>query len=87
LADHRADRKAFVAQALAAVGIQKPEQDTSRLIWRKLRPGDPHVPPRAHLIMQAIAERIAWRAEYDRAMVAATGPPPTADVSAIPDAA
>jgi hypothetical protein len=87
LADHRADRKAFVAQALAAVGIQKPEQDTSRLIWRRLAPGDPHVPPRAHLLMQAIAERIAWRAEYDRAMLAATGPPLAADVSAIPEAA
>ncbi len=75
LADHRADRKAFVAQALAAVGIEKPAQDTSRLIWRKLTPGDPHVPPRAHLLMHAIAERLAWRAEYDRAMAAATGPP------------
>jgi hypothetical protein len=83
LADHRADRKAFVAQALAAVGIEKPAQDTSRLIWRKLAPGDPHVPPRAHLLMQAIAERLAWRAEYDRAMAAATGPPSdTATVSA-----
>ena len=88
LADHRADRKAFVAQALAAVGIEKPAQDTSRLIWRKLTPGDPHVPPRAHLLMQAIAERLAWRAEYDRAMAAATGPPSdTATVSATPQAA
>jgi hypothetical protein len=88
LADHRADRKAFVAQALAAIGIEKLAQGTSRLIWRKVAPGDPHVPPRAHLLMQAIAERIAWRAEYDRAMVAATGPPPgTANVSAIPEAA
>jgi hypothetical protein len=88
LADHRADRKAFVAQALAAVGIHKPVQDTSRLIWRKVAPGDPHVPPRAHLLMQAVAERIAWRAEYDRAMAAATGPPPsTVNVSAMPEAA
>jgi hypothetical protein len=88
LADHRADRMAFVTQALAAVGITKPVQDTSRLIWRKLAPGDPHVPPRTHLIMQAIAQRIAWRAEYDRALLAATGPPPTdLTVSAIPDAA
>jgi hypothetical protein len=88
LADHRADRMAFVTQALAAVGITKPVQDTSRLIWRKLAPGDPHVPPRTHLIMQAIAQRIAWRAEYDRALLAATGPPPTAvTVSAIPEAA
>jgi hypothetical protein len=88
LADHRADRMAFVTQALAAVGITKPVQDTSRLIWRKLAPGNPHVPPRTHLIMQAIAQRIAWRAEYDRALLAATGPPPTdLTVSAIPDAA
>jgi hypothetical protein len=38
LADHRADRMAFVAQALAAVGIDKPAPDTSRLTWRKSRP-------------------------------------------------
>jgi hypothetical protein len=75
LADHRADRMAFVTQALAAVGITKPVQDTSRLIWRKLAPGDPHVPPRTQLIMQAIAQRITWRAEYDQALLAATGPP------------
>jgi hypothetical protein len=76
LADHRADRKAFVAQALAAVGIQKPQPDTSRLIWRTVAPGDQNVPPRAHLILHAIAERITWRAEYDRAMLAANGDPP-----------
>jgi hypothetical protein len=88
LADHRADRMAFVAQALAAVGINKPAQDTSRLVWRKVAPGDQNVPPRAHLLMRAIAERIAWRAEYDRAMLAAHGPSPgTANVSAIPEAA
>jgi hypothetical protein len=88
LADHRADRMTFVYQALAAVGIDIPAQNGSRLIWRKLAPGDPHVPPRTHLILQAIAQRIAWRAEYDRALLAATGPPPTAaTVSVIPDAA
>lgn len=89
LADHRADRMAFVAQALASVGIEKPAHDTSRLIWRKVAPGDQNVPPRAHLLMHAIAQRIAWRAEYDRAMSAATGlpPPSTANVSSIPEAA
>jgi hypothetical protein len=75
LADHHADRITFVTQALAAVGIAKPAQDTSRLTWRKLTPGDHNVPPRAHLLMHAIAQRIAWRAEYNRAMLAATGPP------------
>jgi hypothetical protein len=88
LADHRADRMAFIAQALAAVGIDKPAPDRSRLIWRKVAPVDQNVPPRAHLLLHAIAERIQWRAEYDRAMLAATGrPPSTANVSAVPEAA
>jgi hypothetical protein len=78
---------AFVTQALAAVGIEKPAIDKSRLIWRKIAPGDRNVPPRAHLLMRAIAERIAWRAEYDRAMLAATGPPPGEETSATPQAA
>jgi hypothetical protein len=75
LADHRADRKAFVLESLAAVGITKPEPDRSRLIWHKVQPGDPHQPPRDHLLMHAIAERIRWRAEYDHALLAAAGPP------------
>jgi hypothetical protein len=40
LADHRADRMAFVAQALSAAGIEKPTTDRSGLIWRKVAPGD-----------------------------------------------
>jgi hypothetical protein len=88
LVDHKADRKAFVAQALAAVGIEKPAPDPTRFIWRKVAPGDQNVPPRAHLLMHAIAERISWRAEYDRAMLAANGDPPgETDLSATPQAA
>jgi hypothetical protein len=75
LVDHRADRKAFVTETLAAVGIVKPVTDTSRLIWRKLDPGDQNAPPREHLLMHAIAERTRWRAEYDTALLAASGPP------------
>jgi replication initiator protein RepSA len=71
LADHRADRRAFVLQALAEIGIEKPAEEPRRLVWHKVQPGDPHVPPRAHLLMQAIAERIRWRAEYDKALLAA----------------
>ncbi|WP_439662601.1 replication initiator [Lentzea sp. HUAS TT2] len=74
LADHKADRKRFVLQALKAVGIEKPEKDPARLVWHKVRPGDPNVPPRAHLLMHAIAQRVTWKAEYDRALLAA-GPP------------
>jgi hypothetical protein len=75
LVDHRADRKAFVLESLAAVGIAKPAPDPARLFWQKVKPGDPHQPPRDHLVMHAIAERIRWRAEYDRALLAAAGPP------------
>jgi hypothetical protein len=82
LADHKADRKAFVEQALAAVGIVKLVEDTSRLVWHKVTPGDPGVPPRAHLLMHAVAERTRWKAEYDRAMLAATGDPPSEDLPA-----
>jgi hypothetical protein len=75
LADHKADRKAFVLAALAAIGIQKPEPDPTRLTWQKVQPGDPNLPPRTHLLMHAIAERIRWRAEYDKALAAAGQPP------------
>jgi len=87
LADHRADRKAFVAQALAAIGIEKPEPDPTRLVWRKIRPGDPRVPSRPELLMRAIAERVTWRAEYERAITAANGDPPGPETSATRPAA
>jgi hypothetical protein len=87
LVDHKADRKAFVRDMLAAVGIEKPEVDTSRLIWRKIDPGDRDAPPRAHLLMRAIAERITWKAEYDRALLAAGPPPGESETSAIQQAA
>lgn len=79
------DHKAFVWDMLAAGGIEKPEPDTSRLIWRKVQPGDRDAPPRAHLLMRVIAERITWKAEYDRALLAAR--PPGSETSAIQQAA
>ncbi len=75
LVDHKADRKAFVLEALAAVGIEKPAPDPARLVWRKVDSGDANVPPRDHLVMHAISERITWKAEYDRALLAAQSPP------------
>ncbi|GLZ38526.1 replication initiator [Actinokineospora sp. NBRC 105648] len=82
LAEHKADRAAFVTETLAAVGIVKPAPDTSALVWRKLAPGDRNAPPRDHLVMRAISERVTWRAEYERALLAAHGPPGGLDVSA-----
>jgi hypothetical protein len=81
LADHKADRRAFVLEALKEVGIEKPAEEPRRLVWHKVQPGDPNVPPRAHLLLHAISERIRWRAEYDRALLAA------ADLSATPSQA
>jgi hypothetical protein len=78
LAEHKADRKAFVAAALAAVGIVKPVEDRTRVVWAKVNPGDPAIPPRSYWLMRAIGERTRWKAEYDRAMLAATSDPPGA---------
>ncbi|CRY79952.1 hypothetical protein SAMN05421776_11939 [Nocardia farcinica] len=84
LPDHKADRAEFVRQLLAAVGISKP--DTSHWIVRPVEPGDQSAPPRDHLIMSAIAQRTAWRAEYTRALLAA-GPAAAQHSSAIAVAA
>ncbi|WP_228793050.1 helitron helicase-like domain-containing protein [Nocardia cyriacigeorgica] len=79
LPDHKQDRAEFVRQLLARVGIEKP--DTSHLRVTPVQPGDQSVPPRDHLIMAAIAQRTAWRAQYTNALLAAA-PPDTQDLSA-----
>ncbi|MGX7827733.1 replication initiator [Actinokineospora sp. 24-640] len=82
VAEHKADRRAFVLSMLEGVGIRPPERDPAQFVWRKLAPGDTNAPPRAHLLMHAISERIRWRAEYDTALLAAGMSRP--DVSATP---
>ncbi|MEU7634330.1 replication initiator [Nocardia sp. NPDC049220] len=82
--DHKADRVEFVRQLLAKVGIVKP--DRSHIIVTPVENGDKNVPPRDHRIMSSIAQRIAWRAEYDGALLAA-GPPGNDEHSAIQQAA
>ncbi|ACU40163.1 replication initiator [Actinosynnema mirum] len=83
LSEHKADRAAFVREALAAAGIAKPDDTTARLQWGPVQPGDPHAPSRAELLMHMIAQRLAWQAEYQRAQAVLTHlPPPRPDVSA-----
>ncbi|WP_425295849.1 replication initiator [Nocardia abscessus] len=84
LPDHKHDRAEFVRQTLAAIGIVKP--DRSHLIITPVEPGDKNVPPRDHLIMAAVSQRITWRAEYTRALLAAS-PPGAQQSSAITQAA
>ncbi|MGW4848896.1 replication initiator [Nocardia brasiliensis] len=74
LGDHKADRLEFVRRTLAAVGIDKPAQDPRRYVWATIAPGT-RTPSRAKLLLAAISQRITWRAEYDRAVLAAQDPP------------
>ncbi|UGT63403.1 helitron helicase-like domain-containing protein [Nocardia asteroides] len=77
--DHRADRAEFVRQYLAAAGITLPERPNLRIT--PIRPGDKDAPPRAHLVMAAVADRIRKRAEYDAARLALAGDgPPGAEI-------
>lgn len=50
---------------------------------RTRRPGDVHCAPRDQLVIRAISERIAWHAEYSRAMLAAGPPGPETSATAI----
>jgi hypothetical protein len=84
LPDHQADRVNFVRQLLAEYGIEKP--DNPNLRYSLVKPGDKNCPPRDHIIMASIVQRIAWRAEYNRALLDA-GPPDQLGISAIPQAA
>ncbi|WP_228808424.1 helitron helicase-like domain-containing protein [Nocardia farcinica] len=71
LADHRADRAEHVRRVLAAAGIAKP--DIARMQITPAEPGDPNVPPREHLIMAMVAQKITQHAEYTRAQLAPDG--------------
>jgi len=88
LDDHRAERGEFVRQLLEQAGIQPAHgpQDGPYL-WERTAPADPDIPPRPVLLMQAVAERQRWKAEYTAAQLAATGPPPDPDLSATTDQA
>jgi hypothetical protein len=78
LDDHRAERGEFVRQLLQAVGIQPTHglQD-GPYQWERPAPTDPDIPPRAVLLLYAVAERQRWKAEYTAAQLATSGSPPT----------
>jgi hypothetical protein len=77
LDDHRAERAEFVRQLLEGVGIQPTHgPDGGPYLWERTAPADPDVPPRPVLLLQAIAERQRWKAEYTAAQLATSGSPP-----------
>ncbi len=71
--DHRAERLDFVRRTLEFVGIDKPAPDPRRYTWSLPAPGT-RTPSRGRLLLAAIAQRLAWRAEYERAYLAARQP-------------
>ncbi|WP_433627082.1 replication initiator [Nocardia sp. CA-120079] len=78
LGDHKTERIEFVQRALKAVGIDKPEPEPGRYEWSTLAPGT-RIPSRAYLLMTGVAQRIAWRAEYEQAVLTAPPPPDAGD--------
>ncbi|MET8653833.1 replication initiator [Nocardia aurea] len=75
VADHKAERAEFVRQTLAAVGIVRPDTRANLRI-SLVRPGDKEAPPREHLIIAAVSERLRQRAEYTHARLVTGGAPP-----------
>jgi hypothetical protein len=73
LADHRADRKAWLTGML-----RLPATDPSRYSWEPVRPGDPdHMPPGQRLL-HVVADRIQWQTALDHARRRAAEADPTA---------
>jgi hypothetical protein len=68
LADHRADRKAWLLETL---GITEP--DPARYTWAPVPPGDPdHMPP-AQRLLHVVADRQKWHAALTSARARASG--------------
>jgi hypothetical protein len=87
LDDHRAERGEFVRQLLERAGIRPAHGiKDGPYLWERTAPADPDVPPRPVLLLQAIAERQRWKAEYTAGQLA-TGDPPLGNRSAISDQA
>ena len=70
LADHRADRKAWL---LATLGLSA--TDPTRYTWEPVTPGDPdHMPPGQRLL-HVVADRAAMARRASRRRARASGPP------------
>ncbi|WP_242893931.1 replication initiator [Actinomadura litoris] len=85
LADHKADRKAWVLARLAEAGIPvlNPADPTAVHVWERAGPGDPDVKTLERRLMHLIHERVTRRAQLD----AATQPTTTPELSATAEAA
>jgi Replication initiator protein, pSAM2 len=80
LADHRADRKAWLVETL---GLELP--DPGRYSWAQVTPGDPDYLPPEQRLLHVVADRARWKAALDDAHRRAR--PPRAELSATGEAA
>ena len=76
LAEHQAERAAFVRQLLIKANVRPAYAvDDGPFAWESTRAGDPDVPARPVLLLHAISQRQRWRADYLAAQLAAGEPP------------
>ena len=62
LADHRADRKAWLTGMLGL-----PATDPSRYTWEPVKPGDPDHMPNGQRLLHVVADRIQWQTALEQA--------------------
>ncbi|TQM72270.1 hypothetical protein FHX41_6067 [Actinomadura hallensis] len=69
LADHKADRKAWVLARLAEAGVPvtNPAAPNAVHVWERAGPGDPDVKPAEQRLLLLINERIQRRRQLDQA--------------------
>jgi hypothetical protein len=70
LADHRADRKAWLLETLGL-----PAADPVRYTWDPVTPGDPDHMPNAQRLLHVVADRQRWHAALTVARARASGQP------------
>ena len=75
LADHRADRKAWLVETL---GLEVP--DPARYTWAQVTPGDSDYLPPERRLLHVVADRARWKAALTEARRRAG--PPAAELSA-----
>jgi hypothetical protein len=71
LADHRADRKAWLTEML-----DLPATDPTRYAWEAVAPGDEDHMPTAQRLLHVVADRIRWQQALEQARRRAQGQPP-----------
>jgi len=71
LADHRADRKAWLTGMLGL-----PATDPTRYTWEPVKPGDPDHMPNGQRLLHVVADRIQWQTALEQARRRAAMPSP-----------